>query len=527
MGKTKESSSSDATQPDGFHGPSAVSPEEGANLKVPPKEDPVPNGNFHGQNESPWGSRLSRGSWRGKAAAIAEIAKESIPASTSSTESSPNRETPTRTAKRLSRTLQTPIKSSPIAASMTKLHVTSNKSEESSEPQETKTRKDSQDTAVEDTKAVTGDDLPRELHTKDGSSEAEPKERPAPAPSWRGWWSRPKEVVVDQNMDKPSQGPQTSQASTETPDAMLLEHEQNHQKNTVADLEHLNQRENINGAGKPPEPTSELRAPARSSWFGLWEFSTPSAQSEGNTQMAPKADSAEPSHSPVAAVPKTITTNRSQERTNQPNSESNRNSSGSWVFWSREKTRSEEKSDAKDETIQEVGQIAVAHRPSQSNPEPVQIKQDVVTQPSPDDSKSKKRERPISSEQPFHESSKRQAHGSKLQQGELQTDHKGSITSLQDSVLKTAPSRARRALQETESPKLTSKSSTNILLPVLRDSYHVKTAPSYWQQFSKLLGGRNDSRKHLSLSTTPPKIHRALAIGVHGYFPTPLVQRGR
>ena len=66
----------------------------------------------------------------------------------------------------------------------------------------------------------------------------------------------------------------------------------------------------------------------------------------------------------------------------------------------------------------------------------------------------------------------------------------------------------------------------NLLLPSFRDTYNISTGDSLLQQLARLiLPGRHSPPKHVSLLPyQSPRIKRALAIGVHGFFPAQFVR---
>jgi hypothetical protein len=66
----------------------------------------------------------------------------------------------------------------------------------------------------------------------------------------------------------------------------------------------------------------------------------------------------------------------------------------------------------------------------------------------------------------------------------------------------------------------------NLLLPSLRDTYRPIDNPSLLRQLARLFlpGQQPPLPKHASLVQHPPRITRALAIGVHGFFPTQIVR---
>jgi hypothetical protein len=70
------------------------------------------------------------------------------------------------------------------------------------------------------------------------------------------------------------------------------------------------------------------------------------------------------------------------------------------------------------------------------------------------------------------------------------------------------------------------KEDTNLLLPLLHDTITHEEQPSLLQQLARLLYYTREptAQQHVSLIRDPPRIKRALAIGVHGYFPAPMVR---
>lgn len=458
--------------------------------------------------------RLSGGTWRGKAAAIAEIARESISAN-NTPEASPNRGAQQKSMRRprLSQGLSTPSKSSPSAASMTKFHVTSNNSEGRSS-EDTKASSSQQEQAQAD--------KPFAPQEKDGAAEntgaAESQERLAPAPYWRGWWSRPRTIDLEKSGEPTSNPPKAMDetCSTQGTETLANPNEQ------ISTQQPSHDKVHPQAADEPSaQIRSESKTPSRSSWFGLWGSGHPPTNSDAVVESAPKSESAEPSHSPVDAVPETVRVlTGASDYQNQKKSQV-RPSSGSWVFWSRERTRAGNASKSEPSTSGEVGEIAIQRTASESKPQPVEIKEVEEDITKLKDPMSKKRERPISSEQGQQASKKRTAQSN-------QDSGTSEATSMQDSILKTTvhPSR-KTSIQKPKAAEGSSKGPANLLLPAFRDTYTVASSPSCWQSISRMIvGGQDTSRKHLSLSSTQPRVQRALAIGVHGYFPAPLIQKG-
>ncbi len=65
----------------------------------------------------------------------------------------------------------------------------------------------------------------------------------------------------------------------------------------------------------------------------------------------------------------------------------------------------------------------------------------------------------------------------------------------------------------------------NLLLPSFRNTYQVTTSEPFLQYLARLLlRGKQSPPKHVSLQSHPPRIKRALAIGIHGFFPAQFVR---
>lgn len=65
----------------------------------------------------------------------------------------------------------------------------------------------------------------------------------------------------------------------------------------------------------------------------------------------------------------------------------------------------------------------------------------------------------------------------------------------------------------------------NQVLPRFEDTYNLEESPSLLQSLGRLLHyTKGPEHKHVSRVKDPPRIKRALAIGVHGYFPAPLIR---
>ena len=156
----------------------------------------------------------------------------------------------------------------------------------------------------------------------------------------------------------------------------------------------------------------------------------------------------------------------------------------SWAFWSSDTTNA---TSAPAKSEESKGELAIAGKPSESHPEPaktstVKGKQNV---------KSSKRVRPLS----------------------VEVDESSSKTPQVEVVPSKAPS-----------PSIKSQPA-NLLIPSVKNTYRLVENPSILQQIARLLlKGQQRPVKHVFLAKDSPKIKHALAIGIHGLFPAPLLR---
>lgn len=185
-----------------------------------------------------------------------------------------------------------------------------------------------------------------------------------------------------------------------------------------------------------------------------------------------------------------------------------------WAFWSRDTSKGEKKSSRNEE-----GQIAVIGQGSESHPLPM-TEDGVSGEPAVDGTKVKpaksawrrgKRSRPAS----VDDTPSPSASGT--------STPKPGTTKIADSDA-AEPGKADKGefatktqIQETDS---SSKSVPNLLLPSFTSTYQMKENPSILQQISQvLLRTAQPEANHVVRLQNPPKIKKAIAIGVHGLLP--------
>lgn len=129
------------------------------------------------------------------------------------------------------------------------------------------------------------------------------------------------------------------------------------------------------------------------------------------------------------------------------------------------------------------------------------------------------------------------------QQEETGPEQKGEVTKKGSIKIKTPkssaaatdkiPSHVQALPAETPTPGVSEAGAAkqlqrvlpNQVLPRFSDTFAVKETPSLLQTIGRFLHYRTEpNNKHVYRIRDPPSIKRALAIGVHGYFPAPLIR---
>jgi hypothetical protein len=97
------------------------------------------------------------------------------------------------------------------------------------------------------------------------------------------------------------------------------------------------------------------------------------------------------------------------------------------------------------------------------------------------------------------------------------TDGKADVTT--EGTPKAEPA-TKSSASKTNAVTTTKSTSNNLLLPSFRSTYRLKENPSILKQIAQvLLRTQQPPANHVFLVQEPPKIRKALAIGVHGLFP--------
>lgn len=267
-------------------------------------------------------------------------------------------------------------------------------------------------------------------------------------------------------------------------------------------------------AGPTDETLPDAPAPA-SSWFGYWyssgqpvskpEEEQPDTPREPNTDDKPEdtdvtmSDAPPPSEQP------------------EHKHESPPTAGSTWAFWARDSPKGKDA-----EPKPESGEIAVIGEECEAHPKTMaecdvsptkDAKEDTKTKDVPKATKStwrkSKRLRPSSMEIDSHSRTPSGASTPLNQEPQESNQPPEAPTKVIDS--------SSKSIAESE---VASKTSPNLLLPSFSSTYQMKENPSIIKQVTQfLLRTEQKPVNHVFRLKDPPKIRKAIAIGIHGLFP--------
>lgn len=265
-----------------------------------------------------------------------------------------------------------------------------------------------------------------------------------------------------------------------------------------------------NATASPPEQqqTTPVTADQQSAapWFNFW--TSAAASKDKGEESAKKAKPA-----PVKAHD---TADVAMEDAPAPGIETTAKSTApagsTWAFWSRDRP----KSSGKQPETPEQGQLAVMGEGSETHPKranSTDMSREGLPKPGPAKDEATK------------------AKGVKEKASKKTKRKKPSSMDLDEvpSRPQTPQSDTASIVTKTDSPSkfkiktpttATQSGPTNLLLPSFRGTYRMKENPSILKQITALLlRAQQPPTKHVYLTKDPPKIKKAIAIGVHGLFP--------
>jgi hypothetical protein len=267
-------------------------------------------------------------------------------------------------------------------------------------------------------------------------------------------------------------------------------------------------------------------------WLQMWGSDTPNKSAAlpttgGNDNEPAPGTPAIPIQASKLKVDagNTATSQASSMETAPPQLPGDGTKSAAWVFWSRAQKNNSSTSSVDQ---QHVGEIAISDTPSAGRP-----KRASFSVPSssdgPNATPSKDTSKPTKAAAHAKSASKSSQAETETSKGiEVSTqDKKAMAASKIESSNATASSKPPAEAQSLRAAAaMVSKTSSMAqLLPPFSDTFAPQRSPTLLEQIGRLLNySKTAEPKHVNVVKDPPRIKNALAIGVHGYFPAPLIR---
>jgi hypothetical protein len=349
--------------------------------------------------------------------------------------------------------------------------------------------------------------------------EPEPNERPTS--TWLGW------LGLGRTTDKPNteEGNMGKSPDTAEPTPVATEEPQRDSESSKAG-------ENLTETVREPEPESTSSAdqqkqndttvptPPKRSWMQMWGTTNVSQAKDPQEEASvkePRIEQGEPMEQDTVATNdnQNLQPDKTQDKTQDTDSQkrtSGSSKSSGWAFWSRDVSNTEQKPGS--ESQQETGELAVSGQPKvQSNSE------DVIAQvgngPNPAST--------VKSHQKSQKKTTKSVDIKNAKSVEVVEDTTNATTTTAQASAAQLPAKAQTS-EVTASTKLESVL-TNQLLPSFKDTFALQESPSWLQTLGRMIYHPKDSgNRHVFALRDPPRPKRALAIGVHGYFPAPYLR---
>lgn len=369
-------------------------------------------------------------------------------------------------------------------------------------------------------------------HSTGGQDETTETTPPTPATysSWLGWWSKRPANTGTQAASTPHS---TSESSPELAKQPMIENGRNKQpQSTIENETDKHQQPTTVNAPKQDETTLSSTASAQTAasgstapeqpqgrpttWFGFWPSGTQTGNLPTTNENEPvigQLGQTEPAKDTEDVAMQDAPSVVPEQKPQTPKAGS------TWAFWSKDSPKPK---GTKPE--RESGEIAVIGEGSEAHPKPM-VEEEVSASPSkpPKAAKdtpgitrsltwrrSNKRIRPASMdiEPPSPSLS---GTSTPAEANQPQPNVQPSTTT------KTKVDSPNKSIVESES---SIKLPPNLLLPSFSSTYTMKENPSMLKQVTSLLL-RTERRpiNHVFRLKEPPKIRKAIAIGVHGLFP--------
>lgn len=361
-----------------------------------------------------------------------------------------------------------------------------------------------------------------EQPTEPSSETQTPAEQASQRPTsgWFGWLSRPTYTVPTTPQPGPIQEPVAHEAAAPAP-AEITSPETKAPE--LDNKEEGREQQNTEAAENANESEAESKAaPAPASggyWFWYWPSKSVPVSTEPPpvSEPAPEPTASEPeAPKPQAKEPEDIVVQDAPVKETAPEPPAPPPKAGStWAFWSRDTGSGSGKKPAQQGEQGEQGQLAVMGESSEANPKSanaMEFKGAPTKEPPLKSGHKDDQGKTAATPTPSRESSSKKSKRARPQSMDI------------DDAAPVRPSTPKaEAATKSAAPKTPTTTKVlppNLLLPSFDGTYRLKDNPSIIQQITQLLlRTRQSSAKHVYLKKEPPKIKKAIAIGVHGLFP--------
>ncbi|KAF4120355.1 hypothetical protein GMORB2_3156 [Geosmithia morbida] len=327
----------------------------------------------------------------------------------------------------------------------------------------------------------------------ESSTSAATPDAHAPSTGWLGWWPGIPTVGTQRGSEtKPTsvekEGSEAAPPQTSTPAAQTTQ---------------------------PDGPSVEGQR--STSWFGLWSAAnTPTQKNTGPGEPTLEAEQANPTSEDVAMPDVEQPAQQQQQQQQQQKPGPAPKAGSTWAFWSRDSPK-----DKGYVSQDESGEIAIMGEGSEAHPQPMTEGE----MPPPNDIKNKKGEQG-GGMLTWRRTNKRNRPQSMDNEVPSPFPSGASTPQAQPPQQQPATMPAPAQAKTESSNKSTTESETatkgqkNLLLPSFSSTYQMKQSPSILKQISQLvLRSQDPPVNHVFRLKDPPKIRKAISIGVHGLFP--------
>lgn len=264
------------------------------------------------------------------------------------------------------------------------------------------------------------------------------------------------------------------------------------------------------------QPESSAKTGSARSWFGLWS-SAQNEQAAVDEQAKKAVEERPPPEITVSAdgTPESILDDKPlPKRDDKPDTE--QHTSSGWAFWSTDKAKTPVGTPGG--THKQIGELAVADTPSQSHPEAAQFNE----------------QREVPKSKPKRAGSllgRKRGAVEKAEQSGGSSSATPALTPRPSTPVGGLPAKEEPDIKPVQRGKTTIQTRPNLILPAFSTNYPTEPNPSYLERASQYVAetlrivDAKAAPRHVYRTSAKPRIKKAISLGVHGFFPAPLIQK--